>query len=80
MSSTIRSGRISRASVKRLDAVGRLDEAIARAKNGPDELAQARVVVADENRRGVEVGCGLWSWFVHRTGRGGGAGSSKSSR
>ena len=64
---------------ERLDAVRRLDEAVAGSEHGPDELTQARVVVADENRRGAVVGCGLLCSFVHRWRRGGGSGLSQSS-
>ena len=56
---------------ERLGSVRGLDEAVARPEHGSDELPQARVVVADENRRGVRVGCGLKCWSTV-CGRGGG--------
>ena len=44
---------------ERLGAVRRLQEAIAAPEHRADELAQARVVVADEDRRAVGVGFGV---------------------
>ena len=62
-----------------LGAVAGFDEAVTGSEHGPDELAQARVVVADENRCAAVIGCRMLSWFVHRDWRCGGAVPCKSS-